>query len=92
MDDMADCAPGDAGYRETLREIERFLDGELDAGITAGIERHLSGCNPCTQRAEFRRHLKVMISTKCSEGSVPPQLLEKIEGMLSRGDLSPPLL
>jgi mycothiol system anti-sigma-R factor len=92
MDDMDDCAPGDVGCRETLREIERFLDGELDAGVTAGIQRHLSGCNPCTQRAEFRRHLKVMISSKCSEGSVPPELLEKIHEMLSRGNLSPPLL
>ena len=91
MGDM-DCGPGDPGCRETLREIERFLDGELDDDLTVGIRLHLSGCDPCTQRTEFRRHLKVMISSKCSEGSVPPELLEKIHEMLSRGDLSPPLV
>jgi mycothiol system anti-sigma-R factor len=87
---MDDCAPGDVGCRETLREIQRFLDGELDAGVTAGIQLHLSGCNPCMQRTEFRRHLKVMISSKCSERSVPPELLEKIEGLLSGGGLATP--
>jgi hypothetical protein len=34
-------------------------------------------------RAEFRRHLKVMISTKCSGDQVPPELLTKIHTLLS---------
>jgi mycothiol system anti-sigma-R factor len=89
MGDM-DCGPGDPGCRETLREIERFLDGELDDDLIVGIRLHLSGCDPCTQRTEFRRHLKVMISSKCAERAVPPELLERINGLLARGDLASP--
>ena len=91
MGDINDCGPGDPGCRETLREIQRFLDGELDDDVTAGIRVHLSGCNPCMQRTEFRRHLKVMISSKCTERAVPSELLSRICGIFADGDPSPPL-
>ena len=68
---------------ETLREIEAYLDGEVDSGIHIKIQEHLIDCPPCMGRAEFRRHLKVMISTKCSGDHVPPELLTKINAMLS---------
>ena len=79
---------GDCNCEEALSEIQRFLDGELDAPDRADIERHLSGCNPCMQRAEFRLHLKVMISSKCVEDAVPHDLLGKIHGLIA--DPAPP--
>ena len=60
---MTDCGPN---CEETLREIEAYLDGEVDATLRIRIETHIADCNPCMERAEFRRHLKVMISTKCA--------------------------
>lgn len=76
---LDDCGPI---CQETLREIERFLDGELDRSVNAAIEHHLSDCNPCMQRTEFRRHLKVMISSKCGGDAVPDQLQQKVRDII----------
>ncbi len=54
------------GCMEALKEVERLLDGELEAELRIKVEKHLSGCSPCMDRAEFRRHLKVMIAAKCT--------------------------
>jgi mycothiol system anti-sigma-R factor len=67
---------------ETLREIEALVDGELDATVRIRIEEHLVDCPPCMDHAEFRRHLKVMISTKCSGEAVPSELHDKILQLL----------
>lgn len=67
---------------ETLRTIELFLDGELEPGRCAEIEQHLSGCDPCMQRAEFRRHLKVMIASKCGCSEIPQELRERVTNLL----------
>ena len=40
---------------ETLREIEAYLDGELDTAVRVTIQEHLIDCPPCMGRAEFRR-------------------------------------
>jgi mycothiol system anti-sigma-R factor len=85
MSDLDDCGPI---CRETLREVQRFLDGELDVGAKVAIEHHLSGCNPCMQRTEFRRHLKVMIWSKCAGDEVPPDLIARVQGLIA--DASPP--
>ena len=39
---MSDC-------EETLRELETFLDDELDAPARAAIQSHLEGCTDCFQ-------------------------------------------
>jgi mycothiol system anti-sigma-R factor len=67
---------------ETLREIEAYLDDEVDGTIHVRIQEHLTDCPPCMDRAEFRRSLKVMISTKCSGEHVPPELVTKIHALL----------
>ena len=75
-----DCGPN---CEETLKEIEAFLDGELDVAVHEQIQIHLSDCSPCMQRAEFRRHVKVMVRSKCSGGNdVPPALEHRIRSLL----------
>jgi mycothiol system anti-sigma-R factor len=74
---------GDCNCEEALKELQRYLDGELDAPDRADIQRHLSDCNPCMNRAEFRQNLKVMISSKCVETAVPHDLLEKIHSLIA---------
>ncbi len=83
-DSLEDCGPI---CQETLREIERFLDRELDVSVSAAIEHHLSDCNPCMQRTEFRRHLKVMVSTKCGGDAVPDQLQRKVRDIIRGLDI-----
>jgi hypothetical protein len=43
---------------------------------------HLSDCNPCMERAEFRRHVKIMVRSKCTGDLVPPALEQRIRGLL----------
>ncbi len=74
---------------ETLKEIERFLDGELDQGAQGQISHHVSDCHPCMQRVEFRRSLKLMISTKCGTESVPDELGQKIRALIHELDPHP---
>jgi mycothiol system anti-sigma-R factor len=67
---------------ETLQQIERFLDGEVDPAIRTTVELHLTSCHPCMDHAEFRRSLKIMISTKCAGEDVPAHLGERIRGLI----------
>ncbi|MEI7547407.1 MAG: zf-HC2 domain-containing protein [Actinomycetota bacterium] len=69
---MADC-------NETLRELETFLDGELDAHARETIQSHLGGCLDCLQAFDFHAELRVVISQKCRADELPPGLLSRIE-------------
>jgi mycothiol system anti-sigma-R factor len=69
---------GDMECRETLRELERYVDGECLRELTVQVESHLAGCTDCTDHAEFQRHLKLMIHTKCSGEELPEGLAERI--------------
>jgi mycothiol system anti-sigma-R factor len=71
-------AEGVSHCEEALREAQRFLDGELDASLRIQVQKHLADCPPCFQRVEFRRHIKVMVSSKCSGDAVPEQVERKI--------------
>lgn len=84
---MIDCGPD---CLEALKEVERMLDGELPSELHAKVQKHLSGCSPCMDRAEFRRHLKEMIASKCS-GDVPsPELLVRVRAIIEERDTSAP--
>jgi mycothiol system anti-sigma-R factor len=80
---MSDCGPE---CTETLREIERFLDGELDSVVRVRVETHLADCFPCTQRAEFKRHLKVVVSRSCGGSEVPAVVADRIRAMIRELD------
>lgn len=42
---MSDCQ--DVNCKEVLREVSTYLDGDLDAGLKAALESHLSHCHHC---------------------------------------------
>jgi mycothiol system anti-sigma-R factor len=71
-DPMADC-------QETLRELERFLDGELTPDARASIEAHLEACLDCLHAFDFHAELKLVIAEKCHHDEMPPGLLHRIE-------------
>ena len=84
---IPNCGPD---CERALREVESFLDGEVDPGVRASVEAHLSACNPCMQRAEFRRHLKDLIATKCGSDQMPIELMERVRSMLDARDAPAP--
>ncbi len=69
---MADC-------KETLQELDAFLDEELPAPVRDQIHVHLEGCVDCLQTFEFHHELKAAIRRKCNSDEMPPGLMAKIE-------------
>jgi mycothiol system anti-sigma-R factor len=84
---MDDCGPE---CQEALREIERFLDHEVDDVVRIKVERHVSGCGPCTDKMEFRAHLKALVQSKCSEHELPAGLEERLRRFLTTADPGAP--
>ena len=69
---MADC-------KETIRELNAFLDGELPPDVHQHIHEHLDGCVDCFQAFDFEAELKQAIRRKCSNDEMPAGLLARIE-------------
>jgi len=69
---MGDCD-------ETLRELERFLDGDVSGTTLHAIQRHLDGCLDCLSAFDFHAELRMVIQRKCHNDEMPPTLLAKIE-------------
>ena len=68
---------------QVLREIELYLDEELESGQCREIEEHLGGCGPCLQRKEFKESLRLLVAKKCGPGPAPDELLARIRSLLS---------
>ncbi len=68
-----------------LKEIELYLDGELDPSVSAQLDQHLATCTPCADRSDFKRRLKLLIFERCG-CDVPEDLMQKIRASLA----SPP--
>jgi len=68
---------------EVLREIELYLDRELDPTECSEIEHHLTGCGSCLQRKEFRISLRAIVVKKCSHDPTPTELVERIKRLLA---------
>jgi mycothiol system anti-sigma-R factor len=77
---MADC-------EETLRELERFLDGELPTDEKHQVHHHLDGCLDCLQAFEFHYELKAVIRAKLLVDELPAGLRERVAACF--GDLEP---
>jgi mycothiol system anti-sigma-R factor len=75
---------------EALKEIERLLDGELPPELRIKVQAHLSGCSPCMDRAEFRRHLKEMVASKCTGDQPSPELFIRIRTIIEERDIASP--
>ena len=69
---MADC-------KQTLKELDAFLDDELSAEVRVQIHEHVESCVDCLQAFEFHAELRTVIRRKCSNDELPPGLLAKIE-------------
>ena len=68
--------------QQALRDLERFLDGELEQPLQGLLDTHLHGCTPCMERADFKRGIRALISSRCGCDEVPPALRERISSLL----------
>jgi len=68
-----------ANCKETIRELDAFLDDELPADVREHIHEHLGECLDCHQAFDFQAELKLAIRRKCSTDELPPGLLGRIE-------------
>ena len=57
---MADC-------RETIAELDAFLDGELSDDVKAHIDAHLNGCTDCLSAFDFQA---VLTNTKDAKAAL----------------------
>jgi len=80
---MDDC-------NETLRELDTFLDDELDAPARTTIRAHLEDCPDCLQAFDFQAELKQVIAEKCRREELPPSLLAKIQACFEVGQPNAP--
>ncbi len=65
--------------KQTIRELDAFLDGELPNDIREHIHEHLNDCTDCLQAFDFEAELKQAIRRKCRNDELPPGLLGRIE-------------
>lgn len=82
---MNDAGCSGGGCDEVIAELERFIDGECSEDLETSIRRHLADCEHCLDRADFERHIRELIASRCRE-QAPPGLIEKVLGRL---DASP---
>lgn len=82
---MKECAD-DGDCTEALRELERYLDGELPGAKIDDIRSHLSDCYPCADRATFEEQIRALVRERCVE-TAPAGLLDRIRGHLDELDV-----
>jgi anti-sigma factor RsiW len=64
---------GSAECLEMLERLSEYLDGDADPALSAEIERHMAGCEPCVA---FLRSLR---NTVAEIGDVPrPRLPDDV--------------
>lgn len=76
-DTQTDC-------QKVLAELEAYLDREVAGALCADIQAHLERCAPCLKRADFERHLKEIVASRCREGKAPDQVLQRIRAAIER--------
>jgi anti-sigma factor (TIGR02949 family) len=68
---------GECGCPEAKSRLQAYIDGELEESELTVISSHLERCFPCGDRAEFERHLRIVIRQHASE-IAPADLLHKV--------------
>ncbi|MEZ5217341.1 MAG: zf-HC2 domain-containing protein [Ilumatobacteraceae bacterium] len=68
---MSDC-------NETLKELDRFLDGELTELTKTAVEHHLHGCMDCLSAFDFHAELRIVIREKATGDELPDGLRDRV--------------
>ncbi|HZD81073.1 MAG TPA: mycothiol system anti-sigma-R factor [Actinomycetota bacterium] len=68
--------------QDVLKQIELYLDGELDPSLRSQVSDHLGRCSPCMSHSEFTRHLRELLRAKCGCGEVPDHVMDRVREVL----------
>ncbi len=74
---------------DALRDIARFLDGEIGQSQRQKLDTHLHECSPCMERADFKRHVKDLVASRCGCDELPAHLKDAIMRRLSEPPRAP---
>ncbi len=72
--------------RQTLTELQLFLDGELPEDQRQRVLDHLHECIECYHTYDFQAELKQIIAAKCAHEPLPPGLADRIKRVVSTGN------
>lgn len=68
--------------RQVLRDLERYLDGELPRARLDELREHLAACYPCADRTTFHEQIRALVRDGCAE-QAPARLVARIRQQLS---------
>lgn len=60
-----------------LERIMRLIDNELEEGDCAVVRAHIDSCNPCLERYDLQRTVKMIVARSCSE-TAPSELRDRV--------------
>lgn len=63
--------------RDIIDLLEKCLDGTLDSDTAGALERHLTGCQPCTAFLNTYRGT-VRTTRRLKEEQLPPELRRRL--------------
>ncbi len=69
-------------------DLSAYFDGELDGPELAAVEKHLGGCNACTEKLEKLKKLRAAMSGLSTPASRRSSVLNLLRSEL-RGDGAP---
>lgn len=67
--------------REAVRDLWRFLDGDLPSHRRHGIEQHLERCVHCCGEVEFAEALRGLLAAQRSD-RMPSEVRARLEGFI----------
>ena len=63
-------------------DLERLLDGELDAEKAAAFRAHIAGCKACAAELRALEDLSRVLRTEMQEVTAPPELRDRVARIL----------
>ena len=66
---------------EVLRQLELYIDGELELERASLLVAHLETCSPCLRHVSFQAKLKEIVRRKC-RSETPEHLVVRIRTMI----------
>jgi anti-sigma factor (TIGR02949 family) len=83
---MPDDRPTKSECADTLTDLQRFLDGEMDDTERTYVLEHLDACIECFHAYDFQAELKQIVAAKCGNDPVPADLLARLERVCNGED------
>lgn len=75
---------GELSCEESLARVYEYLDGELDAGDSGSVRRHLEKCRRCYPYFDFERMFLDYVHEVGAGETRKPGLVDRVRELLDR--------